>query len=545
MAIQFNLNALSRFSNVNFGDNDAIANLDGGNGLVQNEKLGFILTRKFRSSTAEKQNNAVRTELLKALGNAFGLNDGVVVNNGKTTFTDQFMNRLEEILGPAFKRGDFGIKNGVVDSGKPLTQRRIQAVYDAATTYAARAKLDKKFEDVSTLLNGGEIDAIIGDARDEGWSSKLNNFAELAAKIHHAALTLMDEGDSTTIVHEGVTIELTHSGGGIRANLTIGGETRAVEDFAATNDQLCMRMMDAINGLYDSFTESRDGSLTYGRAAISSEVLGTYMDLTPKEDLDTKNHCLLRDFAGGLLIDKAGVTDADIGTLTNREILEFARTLCKTNDGPGVKNAIAFNQTVKDTSALLKGKSIDEIVGDDYSAGREARVDNLAVMSAKIRQAVQAMDEGGNSATVEHGALKLELKLSGDKIEATMTVGTTKCKFSKDQKDLGKAMDDVVSSPRNSFASKVLAHYKSLSEKEGKEILDTKENCPFRDFASWILKTKAHVTGEQIDKLTNKQLEDFVVMFCQMGDASGIKDVVALTIEEGENNDGVIDINAI
>ena len=29
MAIQFDLNALSRFSNVNFGDNDAIANLDG------------------------------------------------------------------------------------------------------------------------------------------------------------------------------------------------------------------------------------------------------------------------------------------------------------------------------------------------------------------------------------------------------------------------------------------------------------------------------------------------------------------------------------
>ena len=88
---------------------------------MQNEKLGFILTRKFRSSTAEKQNNAVRTELLKALGKAFGLKDGVAVNNGKTTFTDQFMNRLEEILGPAFKRGDFGIKNGVVDSGKPLT----------------------------------------------------------------------------------------------------------------------------------------------------------------------------------------------------------------------------------------------------------------------------------------------------------------------------------------------------------------------------------------------------------------------------------------
>ena len=67
MAIQFNLNALSRFSNVNFGDNDAIANLDGGNGLVQNEKLGFILTRKFRSSTAEKQNNAASGYVLARL----------------------------------------------------------------------------------------------------------------------------------------------------------------------------------------------------------------------------------------------------------------------------------------------------------------------------------------------------------------------------------------------------------------------------------------------------------------------------------------------
>ena len=161
MAIQFDLNALSRFSNVNFGDNDAIANLDEGNGLVQNEKLGFILTRKFRSSTAEKQNNAVRTELLKALGNAFGLNDGVSVNNGKTTFTDQFMNRLEEILGPAFKRGDFGIKNGVVDSGKPLTQRRIHAIVKAA-----RAKGDAEAYDGTTYLV--KVDYIKGLIKGKG-----------------------------------------------------------------------------------------------------------------------------------------------------------------------------------------------------------------------------------------------------------------------------------------------------------------------------------------------------------------------------------------
>ena len=158
--IQFNLNALSRFSNVNFGDNDAIANLDGSDGLVQNEKLGFILTRKFRSSTAEKQNNAVRTELLKALGNAFGLNDGVAVANGKTTFTDKFMSRLEEILGPAFKRGDFGIKDGVVDSGKPLTQRRIQAIVKAA-----RAKGDAAAYDGTTYL--AKVDYIKGWIKDK------------------------------------------------------------------------------------------------------------------------------------------------------------------------------------------------------------------------------------------------------------------------------------------------------------------------------------------------------------------------------------------
>ena len=166
MAIQFDLNALSRFSNVNFGDNDAIANLDGGDGLVQNEKLGFILTRKFRSSTAEKQNNAVRTELLKALGQAFRFN-GVTEQDGKTTFSDEFIRRLSDILGPAFKRGDFGIKNGVVDSGKPLTQRRIQAIVKAARAKgempydgkAYRAKIDslmdrfsgKRFDFLSVL----------------------------------------------------------------------------------------------------------------------------------------------------------------------------------------------------------------------------------------------------------------------------------------------------------------------------------------------------------------------------------------------------------
>ena len=129
MAIQFNADALSRFSNVNFGNDNAIANLGKGDGLVQKDKLGSIFLKPFRSGDTRDRNNAVRTELLKALGKAFNLT-GFNENNG--TFTDQFMNSLEDLLGPDFKRGDFGIKNGEVKSGKPLTQRRIRAIVNAA-----------------------------------------------------------------------------------------------------------------------------------------------------------------------------------------------------------------------------------------------------------------------------------------------------------------------------------------------------------------------------------------------------------------------------
>ena len=68
MAIQFNPNALSMFSSVNFGNDNAIANLGGDNGLVQKDELGSFLWKPFRSGNTEKQNTAVRTELLKALG---------------------------------------------------------------------------------------------------------------------------------------------------------------------------------------------------------------------------------------------------------------------------------------------------------------------------------------------------------------------------------------------------------------------------------------------------------------------------------------------
>ncbi len=64
MAILFNPQALSRFADVNFRKSDGIA------------------------------------------GRAFHL-EGVGELSGKATFSEAFMNRLAEIIGPEFKRDDF------------------------------------------------------------------------------------------------------------------------------------------------------------------------------------------------------------------------------------------------------------------------------------------------------------------------------------------------------------------------------------------------------------------------------------------------------
>ena len=554
MAIQFDPNSLSRFANVDFGNDDAIANLGDNGSLVQKKELGSAFLRIFRLPSTKNRNNAVRTELLKALGQAFDI-DGVSEQGGKTKFSAGFMRRLEEILGPeAFKRDDFGLKGGEVASGKPLTQRRILAVCNAATDYAARARINKKFEEVVSLLKGGSIAELVGDNRDEGWSAKLDSLAELAANIQNATLRLKDDGDTATIFHGNIKIVLECANGGITANLTCDGVTRTVNDLRTSDDALRMKMSSAIDALYDSFTETKHGGLTYGRAAISTYVFGVYMDSTPPNDMDTKKKCPLRDFASRLLKTKAGISDAEIAKLTNREALEVARELCRTDDVQSVKRAMASIQAFKDMSALLRGRTIAEIIGDDRDEGWSERVDNLAVVAVKIHDAVLAMKKAGDSATVEHGDLKVNLKWGNGGITARLAFGEKTCAvddFATTKDELCVAMDDAVASLYNSFtetkdgdltfgraalAGKVLAYYKEQSVKEcGEDYLDSQVGCPARDFAAGLLMTKARVTEAQIAKLTNRQLENFAVMLCQAGDASGIKDVVDETIAEGNN----------
>ena len=125
----FNIKALDPFRTANLHGEDAIANFGKDNKITQkgsyHGKLGVI----FRSPNTAAANNATRTELLRSLGDVFGL-EGIGRNaKGITTFSKGFMDKLSKLLGPEFKRDDFGVgKDGTVSSGKPLTQRRISAI---------------------------------------------------------------------------------------------------------------------------------------------------------------------------------------------------------------------------------------------------------------------------------------------------------------------------------------------------------------------------------------------------------------------------------
>ena len=140
--MSFNLSALDTFRNVNLGGADAIANLGEGDKIVKKNDYHGAIGAMFRGRKTEAANNAVRTELLCSLGNAFGL-EGVGRNDkGVVTFSKDFMDKLAKLLGPDFKREDFKIAaDGTVSSGKPLTQRRLSAIVRQATL-AARGEVD-------------------------------------------------------------------------------------------------------------------------------------------------------------------------------------------------------------------------------------------------------------------------------------------------------------------------------------------------------------------------------------------------------------------
>ncbi|MBR5998268.1 MAG: hypothetical protein IK027_04100 [Deltaproteobacteria bacterium] len=136
MPIDFNPQALDMFRNAQLANENSVANLDGKGGIKTNGTFhsGNIFRTIGRSGDERRANNEVRTALLKSLGNAFGLS-GMSEADGKVTFSREFMESLEKILGrDVLKSDDFKLNaDGSVTSGRPLTQRRITAILDKAT----------------------------------------------------------------------------------------------------------------------------------------------------------------------------------------------------------------------------------------------------------------------------------------------------------------------------------------------------------------------------------------------------------------------------
>ena len=162
MAIELNSAALNVYRNASFADGKTILNKDG-DGIKANGVYSGALSALTRSSEEKRANNAVRTELLKALGRAFNVK-GMTEEDGRITFSKDFMARLEKILGADFKRSDFGINaDGEVTSGKPLTMRRVQVIVKKADLVGngsfSLGVYERKLDVVKTELGFGKLSA--------------------------------------------------------------------------------------------------------------------------------------------------------------------------------------------------------------------------------------------------------------------------------------------------------------------------------------------------------------------------------------------------
>ena len=126
-----NLMALNAFRTASGWTDGTMLSMNGEGAVQQGGAYGGFLSAKGRTVDEKNANNAVRTELLKALAQTFDIATDRMHNG--TRFSQDFMRKLEKLLGPAFKRDDFKVgEDGVVASGRPLTARRIKAIIRSA-----------------------------------------------------------------------------------------------------------------------------------------------------------------------------------------------------------------------------------------------------------------------------------------------------------------------------------------------------------------------------------------------------------------------------
>lgn len=110
MSNELDTSYLTKFSSINLGSDNSIVNINGDKNVTKNKEFSSSnIFRWIRSSSTQAANNETRTQLLKSLGEAFDIDGMKKDAYGKITFSKEFMNKLELLLGPAFKREDFSL----------------------------------------------------------------------------------------------------------------------------------------------------------------------------------------------------------------------------------------------------------------------------------------------------------------------------------------------------------------------------------------------------------------------------------------------------
>lgn len=165
MPINFDTSAIKAFDTYRTTAMDANTNIQKKDGALRTGGTGVgFFAALGRGSEAKAANNAARTDFLASLGRAYKI-EGMKVEAGRTTFSRGFMDQLEKILGPDFKRADYGLDaDGRVASGKPLTARRVKAVLTKAIVGGDMAfsaadyhvKLDAVLADIAARSKKGE-----------------------------------------------------------------------------------------------------------------------------------------------------------------------------------------------------------------------------------------------------------------------------------------------------------------------------------------------------------------------------------------------------
>ncbi len=181
--------SLNNFNNIHFKNADTIVNVRNNGEIKSNGKLGGMF-RFMRSSEAKAQNNEARTALLKSLADSFGLKYQDK-GNGKVSFSNDLLNKLEKLIGPEFKKGNFALNSkGEVSSGKPLTQRRVSAIMKNAKVFESTGF---NVEVYRSKLNAIKKDLGLGDLSNLS-NKQLNDLA-------------MSKGDNSNLYRMFISIE--------------------------------------------------------------------------------------------------------------------------------------------------------------------------------------------------------------------------------------------------------------------------------------------------------------------------------------------------